>query len=76
MKIERSIGLGLGICFILLSLPIYAAKASIAVDDSFFATMQELKQKFEYIINNPSSAGLTDVNRKYEWLYWNEEIVL
>lgn len=44
--------------------------------DHIIRNGMELKQKFEYILNNSVDAGLVESSGNYEWLYWNEEIIL
>lgn len=44
--------------------------------DHIIRNGMELKQKFEYIVNNSVDAGLVESSGNYEWLYWNEEINL
>ena len=44
--------------------------------DHIIRNGKELKQKFEYIISNPIRAELIVENEHYQWLYWNEEIIL
>lgn len=44
--------------------------------DHIIRNGRELKQKFDYIANNADAAGLVKDGGKYEWVYWNEEIII